>query len=94
MFAPEPDPNHLSAKTRTVTTEHVWKQATTGTRKNDDVFLATPSTLFVRLAERRFEVPTTIRQIQDDILNPDVKLSDILRKAKVLSYRLDVPEFK
>lgn len=44
--------------------------------------------------ERRFEVSTTIRQVQDDITNPEIKLSDILRKAKVLSYRLNVPEFK
>jgi hypothetical protein len=39
-------------------------------------------------------VPTTIRQIQDDIINPEVRLADILRKATVLSYRLNVPEFK
>jgi hypothetical protein len=39
-------------------------------------------------------VPTTIRQIQDDIINSEVRLADILRKAKVLSYRLNVPEFK
>jgi hypothetical protein len=39
-------------------------------------------------------VPTTIRQIQNDTLNPKVRLFDILRKAKVLSYRLNVPEVK
>ena len=39
-------------------------------------------------------MPITIRQIRDDILNPDIKLADILRKAKVLAYRLDLPELK
>ncbi|MGB3680933.1 MAG: hypothetical protein WA990_00445 [Rubrobacteraceae bacterium] len=35
-----------------------------------------------------------LRQLQEDILNPDRALPDILRKAKVLAYRMDVPEFK
>ncbi len=39
-------------------------------------------------------MPITTRQIQDDILDPNKRLPDILRKAKVLAYRLDVPEFK
>ena len=36
----------------------------------------------------------TIRGIRNDIVNPDSRLSDILRKAKVLAYRLDLPDFK
>jgi hypothetical protein len=39
-------------------------------------------------------VPITVRQIRDDILNPDIRLVDVLRKAKVLGYRLDLPELK
>jgi hypothetical protein len=39
-------------------------------------------------------VAITIRQIRDDIINPDMRLSDILRKAKVLAYRMDLPDFK
>jgi len=40
------------------------------------------------------KVSITIRGIRDDITNPDVKLSSILLKAKVMAYSLDVPEFK
>jgi hypothetical protein len=40
------------------------------------------------------KVSITIRGIRDDIINPDVKLSSILLKAKVIAYSLDVPEFK
>ncbi len=36
----------------------------------------------------------TIRQIRDDVLNADMSLSNILRKAKVLAYRLELPELK
>ena len=40
------------------------------------------------------KVSITIRGIRDDTVNPDVKLSSILLKAKVMAYSLDVPEFK
>lgn len=36
----------------------------------------------------------TIREIRDDTTNPDIRLADVLRKAKVLAYRLNVPDFK
>lgn len=36
----------------------------------------------------------TLRRIQEDILNSDASLPTILREAKVLAYRLSVPEFK
>lgn len=39
-------------------------------------------------------MPITLRQLQDDILDPEMKLPDVLRKAKVLAYRMGVPEFK
>jgi hypothetical protein len=35
-----------------------------------------------------------IEKIQDDILNPSIRLSSVLRKAKVLAYRLQNAEFK
>lgn len=36
----------------------------------------------------------TVAEIRDDLVNPNARLSDILLKAKVLAYRLNVPEFK
>jgi hypothetical protein len=39
-------------------------------------------------------MPITIRDVRDDIINPDVRVSNVLLKAKVIAYSLDVPEFK
>lgn len=39
-------------------------------------------------------VATTVAEIRNDLVNPSARLADILLKAKVLAYRLDVPEFK
>jgi hypothetical protein len=36
----------------------------------------------------------TVGEIRDDLIDPHQRLADILRKAKVLAYRLDIPEFK
>ncbi len=35
-----------------------------------------------------------IQQLQDDIVNPDISLAAILRRAKILAYRLQHDEFK
>jgi hypothetical protein len=39
-------------------------------------------------------VSISVRQIRNDALNADIRLSDILRKAKVLAYRLGIPDLK
>jgi len=46
------------------------------------------------LARDRKKVSITVRSIRDSIIDPDVKLSSILLKAKVIAYSLDVPDFK
>jgi hypothetical protein len=46
------------------------------------------------LATERNTMPITIRDVRDDIINPDVRVSNVLLKAKVIAYSLDVPEFK